>query len=56
MAFTVTLAAPTAEQIDFFNDNFGSPSQVSLAVLRRGDTRRTRLNYRLLAESPRTSS
>ena len=52
VAFTVTLSAPTAEHIDFFNDNFGSPSQVRLAVLRRGDTRRTRLNYRLLAESP----
>jgi hypothetical protein len=52
VAFTVQLSSPTEEQIDFFDDNFGSPSQVRLAVLRRGDTRRTRLNYRLLAESP----
>jgi hypothetical protein len=51
VAFTVRLAQPTAEQIDFFNDNFGSPAQVRLAVLRRGDTRRTRLNYRLVAQS-----
>jgi hypothetical protein len=51
VAFTVRLAEPNAEQITFFNDNFGSPSQVRLSVLRRGDTRRTRLNYRLLAQS-----
>jgi hypothetical protein len=51
VAFTVTLAQPTAEQIDFFSDNFGSPAQVQLSVLRRGDTRRTRLDYRLLAQS-----
>jgi hypothetical protein len=51
VAFTVRLAEPTAEQVDFFNDNFGSPSQVGLSVLRRGDTRKTRLNYRLIAQS-----
>jgi hypothetical protein len=51
VAFTVELAAPTAEQIDFFNDNFGSPAEVGLAVLRRGDKRRTRLNYRLVNQS-----
>jgi hypothetical protein len=50
-ALSVNLAAPTAEQIAFFNDNFGTPAQVGLAVLRRGDTRRTRLNYRLAAQS-----
>jgi hypothetical protein len=51
VAFTVRLAEPTAEQVAFFNDNFGSPAQVRLSVLRRGDTRRTRLNYRLLAHT-----
>jgi hypothetical protein len=51
VAFTVRLSEPTAEQIDYFTDNFGSPSQVRLSVLRRGDTRRTRLNYRLVAQS-----
>jgi hypothetical protein len=51
VAFTVRLSEPTAEQVDFFNDNFGSPAQVRLAVLRRGDTRRTRLNYRLINQS-----
>jgi hypothetical protein len=51
VAFTVTLADPTAEQIDFFNDNFGSPAEVGLAVLRRGPTRKKRLNYRLVNQS-----
>ena len=51
VAFTLQLAEPTAEQIDFFNDNFGSPAQVRLSVLRRGDTRRTRLNHRLLSQT-----
>jgi hypothetical protein len=51
VAFTVTLSKPTDEQIDFFNDNFGTPPGVQLAVLRRGNTRQTRLNYRLVAQS-----
>jgi hypothetical protein len=51
VAFTVRLSQPTADQITFFNDNFGSPAQVRLAVLRRGDTRKTRLNYRLVGQS-----
>jgi hypothetical protein len=52
VAFTVSLSVPNQEQIDFFTDNFGSPARVRLAVLRRGERRRTRLNYRLLAQSP----
>jgi hypothetical protein len=51
VAFTVTLAAPTAEQVAFFNDNFGSPAEVGLSVLRKGDKRKTRLNYRLVNQS-----
>ena len=51
VAFTVQLSKPTDEQIAFFNDNFGSPPQVRLSVLRRGDTRKTRLNYRLVGQS-----
>lgn len=51
VAFTLNLAQPTAEQVDFFNDNFGSPAQVRLSVLRRGDTRKTRLNYRLVSQT-----
>jgi hypothetical protein len=51
VAFTLRLSQPTAEQVDFFNTNFGSPAQVRLSVLRRGDTRKTRLNYRLLNQT-----
>ena len=51
VAFTVTLAAPTPEQVQFFNDNFGTPAQVRLSVLRRGTTRKTRLQHRLVQQS-----
>jgi hypothetical protein len=51
VAFTVKLSKPSDEQIAFFNDNFGTPPQVRLSVLRRGDTRKTRLNYRLVGQS-----
>lgn len=51
VAFTVQLAKPSDEQMAFFNDNFDTPPQVRLSVLRRGDKRKTRLNYRLLAQS-----
>ena len=51
VAFTLNLADPTDEQVTFFNDNFGSPAQAGLAVMRRGDTRKTRLNYRLVNQT-----
>jgi len=51
VAFTVQLSRPSDEQIAFFTDNFGSPAQVRLSVLRRGDKRKTRLNNRLIAQS-----
>jgi hypothetical protein len=51
VAFTVQLARPSDEQIAFFNDNFDTPPQVRLSVLRRGDKRKTRLNYRLIGQS-----
>jgi hypothetical protein len=51
VAFTLQLAKPSDEQLAFFNDNFGTPSQARLSVLRRGDTRKTRLNYRLVGQS-----
>ena len=56
VAFTVQLSRPSDEQIAFFNDNFGSPAQVRLSVLRRGDTRKTRLNYRLVRRPTCTTS
>jgi hypothetical protein len=51
VAFTVTLSKPTQDQIDFFNTNFGSPAEVRLSVLRKGSTRKTRLNYRLVGQT-----
>jgi hypothetical protein len=53
VAFTVQLAKPTAEEIDFFNDNFDTPSIARISVLRRGDTRKTRLQHRLITQSDR---
>jgi hypothetical protein len=51
VAFTLQLAKPTAEENGFFNDNFGTPSTARISVLRRGDTRKTRLSYRLIRQS-----
>ena len=47
------LAKPTAEEINFFNDNFGTPSTARISVLRRGTTRKTRLDHRLITQSDR---
>jgi hypothetical protein len=53
VAFTVQLSKPTAEEIAYFNDNFGSPSTARISVLRRGTTRKTRLQHRLINQSDR---
>jgi hypothetical protein len=53
VAFTLQLAKPTAEEVEFFNSNFGTPSTARISVMRRGDTRQTRLNYRLITQSER---
>ena len=53
VAFTVQLAKPTAEEINFFKDNFGTPSTARISVLRRGTTRKTRLDHRLINQSDR---
>jgi hypothetical protein len=49
--FTVQLAKPTAEEVKFFDDNFGSPSTARISVLRKGTTRKTRLDHRLIKQS-----
>jgi hypothetical protein len=49
--FTVQLAKPTPEEVKFFNDNFGTPSTVRVSVLRKGTTRKTRLDHRLIRQS-----
>jgi hypothetical protein len=57
VAFTVPLATPTDDQIAYFTDDpppapqFGEP-EIQISVLRKGDKRKTRLNHRLLAQSP----
>ena len=53
IAFTVQLSKPTAEEVDFFNSSFGTPSTARISVLRRGDTRKTRLSHRLIRQSDR---
>ena len=53
VAFTVQLSKPTTEETAFFNDNFGSPSTARISVLRRGTTRKTRLQHRLINQSDR---
>jgi hypothetical protein len=55
VAFTLQLAKPTAEEVNFFNSNFGTPSTARISVLRRGDTRKTRLDHRLITQSDRFS-
>lgn len=51
VAFTLTLPELTAAQSTFFNGRFGSPPSVRLSILRKGKTRRTRLNHRLIRQS-----
>jgi hypothetical protein len=51
VAFTVQLSKPTEEEANFFNSRWGTPSTARISVLRKGDTRRTRLNYRLIRQS-----
>jgi hypothetical protein len=53
VAFTVQLSKPTAEETAFFNGNFGTPSTARISVLRRGTTRKTRLDHRLINQSDR---
>jgi hypothetical protein len=52
VAFTVSLGKPDANQAKFFTDLYGGPPQVRISVVRRGDKRKTRLNHRLLRQSP----
>jgi hypothetical protein len=51
VAFTITLGRPDAEQTEFFTNLYGGPPQVRLSILRKGETRRTRLTHRLLRQS-----
>jgi len=53
LAFTVQLAKPTAQEVDYFTSGFGTPSIARISVLRRGTTRKTRLDHRLITQSDR---
>jgi len=53
IAFTVQLAKPTEEEVNFFESNFGTPSQARISVLRRGAKRKNRLDHRLITQSDR---
>jgi hypothetical protein len=53
VAFTLQLAKPTSDEVDYFTTNFGSPSMARISVLRRGSTRKTRLEHRLIRQSDR---
>jgi hypothetical protein len=51
VAFTVSLGKPDANQVTYFTGLYGGPPQVRLSIVRRGKTRKTRLNHRLLRQS-----
>jgi hypothetical protein len=51
VAFTVRLAKPSAEEVEFFASRWGRPSTARISVLRRGKTRKTRLDHRLIRQS-----
>jgi hypothetical protein len=51
VAFTLTLPELAENQIESFNARFGGPPSVRLATVKRGTTRKTRLNHRLLRQS-----
>jgi hypothetical protein len=48
VAWSITLGRPTAEQIDYFNENLGGPASARLTVLRQGKT----LYSRTITQSP----
>ncbi|WDT93085.1 hypothetical protein JDY09_06755 [Thermoleophilum album] len=51
VAFTLTLSNLADNQIQFFNDTYGSPARVRLSIIRQGRTRKTRRDFRLLQQS-----
>jgi hypothetical protein len=53
IAFTVQLAKPSEAEVNFFRTNFGTPSMARISVLRRGTTRKHRLDHRLIRQSER---
>jgi hypothetical protein len=50
VAWTITLGAPNATQIKYFNENEGGPSEAGIAIL--APQRKPNLTYKLVAQSP----
>jgi hypothetical protein len=52
-AWTVQLAKPDENQVQFFTDLYGGPSQARISIVRPGKkSKRLGTSYRLLAQSP----
>lgn len=51
VAFTLKLPELAENQITSFSNSFGGPPQARIAVLRRGEGRKKRLNHRLVRQS-----
>jgi hypothetical protein len=52
VAFTVTLADLTDQQINFFNNLYGDEASVRLSILRRGKKKGEKKDHRLIRQSP----
>ena len=52
VAWTISLGKPNATQIKFFNANEGGPSEAGVAVLRPVVSKKLKLTYKLIAQSP----
>jgi hypothetical protein len=52
VGWSIVLAKPTAEQVDYFNRTFAGAARARLQILRKGRRRTTRLTHRLVAQSP----
>jgi hypothetical protein len=54
VAWSITLARPSGEQIAYFNRTFAGTPRARIQVVRKGRRRTTRLTHRLLAQGPLT--
>jgi hypothetical protein len=52
VGWSIQLARPSNEQVDYFNRTFAGAPRARLQILKRGRRRTTRLTHRLIAQSP----
>jgi hypothetical protein len=52
VAFTISLAKLEQNQISYFTNLYGGVPQARLTILRRGKRKKTRLDHRVMAQSP----